>query len=248
MRIDKVTNGDPTLFIVPNIPKVQKVCEKTNIFIDFNQFLYFGFKNLLKFSRNKFKEINRTSLNKDITKEWYQKSLLLESEILGLKKDFTFILIEFLNLFSKIEKAGFPKDSTDYKDELISYCDKGVIYFRERIESNYIEIKNSEGDIEKKDIYEEKLGNYHPQLVHFEVQNYEKKGKTKKKGFIPYLLYDDIAEVFFYNKKLLTEENKNYDPIDLNIYKKYGILSSEPHRLKFRESFPSIEKLLKGDS
>jgi hypothetical protein len=246
MRIDKITNGDPTLFIIPDIQEIQTGCEKINIYIDFKNFLFFGLKNLLEYTKSKFKEINRTYLDENKIKEWYRKSLILETEILGLKKDFTFLYMEFLKLFSTLQQKDLSLNSKNYKVELITYCDTIVEYFRKRIYDNYIEIKTSEGNIEKKEIYEKKRGKYYPQLIHFEVQNYEEKGKKKKKGFIPYLLYDDLAEVFFYNKQLLSGDKMDAQtPIDLNIYREKGIITSEARSLNFRGSFPSINQVLR---
>ena len=40
--------------------------------------------------------------------------------------------------------------------------------------------------------------------------------------FIPYLIYDDLIDVFFYNQKMLVERAKI--PIDIQIFEHYEII------------------------
>jgi hypothetical protein len=47
--------------------------------------------------------------------------------------------------------------------------------------------------------------------------------KSLEMGFVPYLIYDDILDSFYYNKKLL-EEGKN-NTINLKVYENYKIIN-----------------------
>jgi hypothetical protein len=47
--------------------------------------------------------------------------------------------------------------------------------------------------------------------------------KLLEMGFVPYLIYDDILDSFYYNKKLL-EEGKN-NTINLKVYENYKIIN-----------------------
>ncbi len=48
------------------------------------------------------------------------------------------------------------------------------------------------------------------------------KSKKKNMNFVPYLIYDDVIDVFSYNKKLLSEGSKNQ--INLKIWNNNDII------------------------
>ena len=45
--------------------------------------------------------------------------------------------------------------------------------------------------------------------------------KTHEMGFVPYLIYDDLLDSFYYNKKFL----ENNDSIDLKVYQHNEIIN-----------------------
>ena len=55
MRIDKLSNGEPTLFITPNQEKLETVFKKLKLCINFNLFYSTGIKNLLNYVKLKKK-------------------------------------------------------------------------------------------------------------------------------------------------------------------------------------------------
>ena len=70
----------------------------------------------------------------------------------------------------------------------------------------------------------------------------EKREYQKKKLFIPYLIYDDLIDVFFYNLKMLKERVKI--PINVQIYKNNNIII-KGYTTKFYQHKKLIEKLYK---
>ena len=137
-------------------------------------------------------------------------------------------------------------DSNDnrYIIELCQYCETMINYFRLRLESNTIQIKVNQ-EIREEPIYsEDKKKKYYPQPVYIDV-TYGKprtQKKPKKKLFIPYLIYDDLIDVFFYNLKMLKEGVKI--PINVQVYKHNNIII-KGYTTKFYQQEKLIEKLYK---
>src|SRR5271157_5259754 len=48
MRVDKVTNGEPTLLILPNITEVSHISQELGLIIDYNLFFITGLQNLVR--------------------------------------------------------------------------------------------------------------------------------------------------------------------------------------------------------
>ena len=155
MRIDKLVNGDPTLFILPDANKLDQLFEKLGLVINFESFFLVGIKNLINFAKKKYKEITLRTLERGSIINWFEKSKMLNAEIPSLTEDFTFIISEFLKMYSNIEKEGLTPKQEDYSADLIQYCEKIINYFQERIEQNIFQIKNK-GSIKTVQLYKEK--------------------------------------------------------------------------------------------
>lgn len=221
MRIDKLVNGDPTLFILPDANKLDQLFEKLGLVINFESFFLVGIKNLINFAKKKYKEITLRTLERGSIINWFEKSKMLNAEIPSLTEDFTFIISEFLKMYSNIEKEGLTPKQEDYSADLIQYCEKIINYFQERIEQNIFQIKNK-GSIKTVQLYKEKKNNYYPEIVSIDVYNLNK-NKIKQLNFVPYLIYDDIFDSFSYNKMLLNEDSQK--ALGINSWEKNSIIN-----------------------
>ncbi|MFW9945548.1 MAG: hypothetical protein ACFFDX_01850 [Candidatus Odinarchaeota archaeon] len=219
MRIDKISNGKPTLFIVPNIDKLNELCEKLNLSLNFELFFIMGFKNLIKYTKKKYKEITFRTLEDNKIIDWFNYSKVIKADLSYLTNDFTFLTSEFLKLYSKID---FDKDLEEYHHEFIQYCGTQFNFLKDRIESNILE-NECENIIKVEKLYEERENKYFPNILSLKIYNSDIK-KWKNMNFVPYLIYDDLFDSFSYNKKLLDEEK--YSLIDLQLWKENNIINN----------------------
>ena len=104
MRIDKMSNGRATFFIIPDLFKLDSFLETLDLVFNFESFLIEGLKNLILYSKKKYKEITYRTLTLEPLTNWFENSLNLKTEIPSLIEDFTFLLSEYLKMFAIIEK------------------------------------------------------------------------------------------------------------------------------------------------
>jgi len=220
MRIDKVTNGEPTCLIPLDIDKLKEVSESLDLYINFKSFYTYGIKNLINYAKETYKSITYRKLKKNSIINWYNNSISTLIEIPSLTNDFTFIITNFLEAYSNIKSSDFLQDKDYTLSELIKYCEKVLNYFRKAMDRNSIQVVIN-GEIREEKIYSIKKQNYYPLSVNIDIWN-ENIQNTIKGKFIPYLIYDDLIDVFFYNHKLL--ENKEKEPINLQLFEEYKIL------------------------
>lgn len=215
MRIDKLTNGQATLFILPDFHELKKSFERYELSIDFNLFFLFGIKNLITYARKKYKEITFQTLRNELIEKWFKKSKLIQAEIPSLTEDFTFITSEFLKTYYKIDKLGLNEIDMNFKRELSKYCEKIINYFKKKMENNKIMIIG-QNEILSEKLYKEKKQKFYPNIISIETKNLTD-NKLTKMQFVPYLIYDDLIDTFSYNKKLLLNDRQNCDLKILNI-------------------------------
>ena len=216
MRIDKLTNGKLTLFIFPDIGNLNKLLKKLDLTLNFKNFFLLGISNFINFAKDKYKEIIHRNLKREVIIKWFENSRLIKIEIPSFTEAYTYLIIEFLNTFSNIEEKGLDPSLEGYTTELLRYCDKIISFTREKIESNLILIKEEDSTKEVK-LYLEKKEKYYPQIIAIKID------KKTKMSFIPYLIYDDILDIFSYNKKILRECKQV--PVDMTIWKSKGIIN-----------------------
>jgi hypothetical protein len=215
MRIDKLTNGETTYFIPPNYNQLNELFEKLDIVIDFKNFFLTGIINLINYAKEKYREITLQTLTNSIIMKWYENSLTVQTEIPCLTQDFTFLLTEFLYFYSHISEQGLKLDDDDYKRVILQYCEKMITHFKEKIESNKIQISYDE-IIKTEQLYTEKNNKYYPIAIFLKIKTL-KNNKVRKMRFIPYLIYDDLLDVFVYNRKLIIEaSNTLFDVENFN--------------------------------
>lgn len=229
MRIDKVTNGKPTYFVLPDIDKLIPLFKDLNIEINFINFYSIGIKNLITYAKIKYKEITHRELNKVAIYEWFEKSLNLKPVCSLFSEEFTFIFREFLVLYSKyIQISDNFNLIEDQRNLLLDYCEVIIKYFQEKIEKNEIQIE-IDGTKEIKEIYKEKKQKYYPEIIPVKVGTLNnRKGRTMT--FVPYLIYEDILEVFWFNRKLL--QDKNEEMASLIIWDNNRIINKDPKTYK----------------
>ena len=233
MRIDKVLNGDPTFFILPDFKKLGELVENLDFCIDFESFFKVGIENLVNFAKKKYNKANYRALKNEIIRKWFIKSISIKADIPDLSNAFTFVTSEFLILYSTIEEKKLNFNSENYRLELIQYCDKMIEYFREKIEKNSFEIK-IKGKVQNVKLYLEKKKKYHPQIISIDIFNVNT-NRRKKMEFVPYLIYDDLLDCFSYNKKKLAEEYKKLNYLNLHDFTK--IINKKSNKVKSGKSF-----------
>ena len=237
MRIDKLSNGEPTLFITPNREKLEKLCKRLNLNINFHHFYTVGVTNFINYARLKQKEITLRQLDDDKIRKWWKVSTNISAYNPDLVESFTFIISQFLKSFSSIDTNNLDpsQNRDDYKKILIHYCDSIIKYFRRKIEKNIFFIKN-ENKIEIEKLYLEKKQKYYPLVIKIHLNDLTTH-KTHEMGFVPYLIYDDLLDSFYYNRKLL----ENTDSIDLKVYQHNKIINKVSPIDKIRPISNEIE-------
>ena len=221
MRIDILTNGGSTFFIFPDTNKLNQALRKLDLVMNFKNFYLLGIENLINFTKRKYKEITCRTLKKEMIVDWFENSLAIKTEIPSLTEDFTFLILEFLKMFSNIENKGLDPNQKGFDADFLRYCESIINYFKKKIENNSIQIK-SDGIIKTEKLYLEKKKKYYPQLISINATNM-KRNNLIKRYFIPYLIYDDIIDIFAYNQKLLRDRIQY--PVDLTIWKYNRIIN-----------------------
>lgn len=216
MRIDRLTNGHSTLFILPDIGKLNEKLKELGLIMNFKNFFLLGISNFINFAKGKYKEIVHRNLEREMIIKWFENSRLIKTEIPSLTEVYTYILLEFLNTLSTIEERGLDPSLEGYTTELLRYCDTIISYMREKIENNVIKIKE-EGSTKTVQLYLEKKEKYFPLIIAIKID------KKTKMNFIPYLIYDDILDIFSYNRILLNEGKQI--PVDMKVWKNNRIIN-----------------------
>jgi hypothetical protein len=205
--------------------KLGDLYDKLNYYLDFESFLGIGIENLINYAIEKYNENNYRTLKRTTVIKWFDKSINIIADIPDLSEAFTFLISEFLIMYSNIEKKALPIDSDGYRSELVQYCDKMITYFRNKIEQNSLKI-HSKGEIQIVKLYSQKKNNYHPQITPIDIFD-SKTNQIKKMFFVPYLIYDDLLDCYYYDKKILTEEKKKLNYINLHDLNKIIIKKSD---------------------
>lgn len=238
-RIDKLSNGEPTLLITPNREKLEKTFKRLNLTIDFHLFYTMGIKNLLYYGNLKQKELTLRGLDGDKIRKWWKASNNIFAFNPDLSESFTFIISQFLKTYSYVDKNNLDltQDKDEYKNTLIEYCDSIIKYFRNKIEKNIFFVKN-EDKIEMEKLYLERKQKYYPLVIKLPVNDLAS-NKTSEMGFVPYLIYDDLLDSFYYNKKLLI--NTTNDTINLKVYEDNEIINKTSSSDDIRTNSSKIE-------
>ena len=239
MRIDKISNGEPTLFITPNPKKLEKVFKRLNLTINFHLFYTEGLKNFLRYANLKQKELTLRGLNSNIVIKWWKATTNISAFNLDLSESFTFITSQFLKTYSFIDKNNLDptRDKDEYQNSLVEYCDSIIKYFRNKIEKNIFFIMN-EDKIETEKLYLERKQKYYPLVIKLPVTDMVN-NKTSEMGFIPYLIYDDLLDSFCYNKNLLI--NSVNHAINLKVYEDTQIINKTYSKDDVRTNSSTIE-------
>ncbi|NVM17778.1 MAG: hypothetical protein HWN80_08675 [Candidatus Lokiarchaeota archaeon] len=212
MRIDKLTNRQPTLFILPDFNSLKNKFQKYHLFIDFEQFFLIGLTNLISYAKDKYKEITKRNLKDEIIIQWFEKSKNIIAEIYSLRGTFTFLISEFLKTVYFINAEKNKDENGNTLKHILQYCDAVANHCEEIIDNNRFIINEGDKEEEVK-LYREKKNKYYPEIVSVDVENLSL-NKKEKRGFTPYLIYDDLFDCFSYNKKELLENPTNDLSID----------------------------------
>lgn len=203
-RIDMLSNGYPTQFI---LPRKQITVEVGHDFYtyDYEKLYLLFLQNLVFYSKQKYQEITYRKLEKKILEKWWNKSLYLNPKIPSYYRDIEFILRSYLNAFKKY------KETDDENSALLEYCQDMIDYCNMRLKANKIEIIYKDKLIEKR-MYKEKRNHFFPDIFEYDylITN---TNKIQRKAFVPIVIYDDMLECFLFNKIQIEKlmENKKKD-------------------------------------
>ncbi|GAH73848.1 unnamed protein product, partial [marine sediment metagenome] len=189
--------------------------------LNMKSFLLTGLNNLINFAKKIFLEKTLLNLKKEIITRWFENSLALETEIPSLTQDFTFLISQFLKSYAYCVNKSIDHKNEKCHLELIKYCENVISYFKRRIEGNELQIIHKKSKLTVK-LYKEKKNHYYPEIISIDVNNL-KKNKIISMNFVPYIIYEDIIDVFSYNKKLFNENSQN--TIDLKIWNDNRIIN-----------------------
>jgi len=87
-------------------------------------------------------------------------------------------------------------------------------------------------------LYLEKKNKFYPLVINIPVNDVSK-NKIYDMGFVPYLIYDDLLDCFYYNKNLL--ENNKKDSINLKVYKDNEIIKKGTNIEDIKTNLSTIE-------
>lgn len=221
MRIDKLSNGEPTLFIILDFGKLDALCDKLDLVVNYELFYSIGIKNLIEYAKLKKKELTMRDLDEKEIQNWWKESINLSTHNLDLVESFTFISAEFLKTYNHIVKNNLDSNQEDYRNVLSQYCITIIEYFRDKIEKNVFQL-SKDGKIKEERLYLEKKKKFYPLIIKLPVYN-EINDKVYEMGFVPYLIYDDLLDCFTYNLNLLKTSHIN--TINLKVYKDTQIIN-----------------------
>jgi hypothetical protein len=186
-------------------------------------------------ARKKYKEIIIHPLKDQFIIKWFEQSKLIQADTPTLTKDFTYILSEFIKLYSKFLESD---DGYNRVNLLIEYCQKIMNYLKRRLKNNYI-LTTKGGNPIIHNIYKEKKGKIYPQISPVSVYNIQTED-VKDMYFIPYLIYDDLIDIFFYNIRLLSDKIPH---VNLKRFQENSIINKRPKitTVKKQNLFSNIE-------
>ena len=225
MRVDRVSNGDPSIIIRPREPTSFQISEEKLAVINPYHFLLSGIKNLIYFSEIRSSENFFKSLSSENVISWWEATRFLYGNLNRLEEDFSSFLRAYLHTMVRSYIEG-----DDLMSAAIQYCQIIEDICKKRMEQNRIlaEIDEEESIVklykEKTQTYYKKFKKvsekqYHPELVDIEIINYlssnwPKATATKNgierevKKYIPLLFYDDLQECMLLNLQYLEENEK----------------------------------------
>ena len=230
MRIDKLSNGEPTLFIKLDMKKIERISKKFNLCLNLNNFYLMGIRNFVHYARAKIKEITLRPLDGRKVEEWWETSKSLSTIAPDLIETFTFINLNFIETFALIKERNLLPTQEDYTKALLTYCDKIVNFLREKIDANTFTL-STDNEVSTEKLYIEKKKKFYPLIIKIPVYN-EMTQRSYQMEFVPYLIYDDLLDVFFFNANLLRKGEKK--TINLKVYEDTQIINTRSATLNVK--------------
>jgi hypothetical protein len=198
LRIDKITNGLPTLFFYPSRPIFQKYNDLYYT-LNFEKIYPLFIRNLIHYSKLKYSQICGRQLSNSTIIKWLEQSLNLDSMLLSYQKDLEDIFTSLLASYCLYLDQG------DEKKAFFYYCQKIIDLCNTRIKNNQVEFIFNKKPMEQA-LYKIKKGKYYPEIIEFDVQM-NTQNKLIKQCCIPLFIYDDLMECFLFNQQQLNESN-----------------------------------------
>ena len=237
IRIDKITNGEPTLIIYPE-EIYSKIYKGQVITFNYRDLYSQFFQNLVFYAKKKYREIIRRKLSNDKIQAWWEKSKPLIAQIPDYSRDMTFILKSYLDAYVNF------LDSQNSNQALLLYIKTMIDYCQKRIDENTIQL-SYKGKIKEERMYKTKKKHFYPDIVEFDIKN-EMDNKTHRKAVVPIMIYDDLLECFLYNdmqlkKKLGIYEEEEEEEEEIIIEKNENKKSLDEQQPKDEQNYQEME-------
>lgn len=202
IRIDRILNKLPTLFIFPDQRSIIQYDGKEYSF-DYQKIYQLFIKNILKYAEKKYRTVFYQEMNFKTVEKWWNKTVVLQSRIHSYSQDLSYILQSYLEAYLHFLQTN------DLEASLIQHIDDIIKYANQRIEENKILIDYKGKELERA-LYKKKKENFYPDIFEVDIFDSEKQ-KTIRKAFVPVFIYDDLLECYLYNKKMI--DPQGYDQL-----------------------------------
>ncbi|TFF97532.1 MAG: hypothetical protein EU547_04065 [Promethearchaeota archaeon] len=215
MRIDKIIKGGGAYIILPDFKKLNEICFELKLNINFKKFFITGIKNLIKFANEKNVEMYNKALNKEKIIIWFENTKEIEANLPSFREDNTFLITEFLKFYDKIVNNNGMNDTKYYIDQqelILNYLEKNIEYIQNRIDNNLTKIER-DNKIINEEICFQKRKKIFPRIINLDIEYKNEKHQMK---FVPYLIYEDLLEIFLYNMELI--KNKEISKLGVDCY------------------------------
>jgi len=261
LRVDRVYNGEPSIFIRPREVISFSVGEKRAI-INPTPFMSRGIEKLIFLTEVRASRAFTYSLKEYIVKKWWNSTKYLYARLKTLEEDFAAFLKAYLFIMvkAKIESDDLISAAIQYCELIRDVCDKRI---QEKL--ILVETKNKEKLVnlyKMKDgkVFEKRFKRVdskllYPNFVDIEVMNLENVGfsnidkdlkiKSKIMKYIPLLFYDDLLECMLQNLETLKEfEGDIIDPsflLENDIIKLFDNEISNSEQFTWLKEFDEID-------
>lgn len=200
MRIDRVCNGELSMFFRPGTPVGRRVGAEEYMIAP-RPFLEQGLQNLVRHAARKCFEMFNCSLDGKTVAFWWDQTANTVPLSPTLGQDFASILAAYLEHVLEPYLLG-----GDIKLGAANYCKSVVNHCRRRVNENRVQY-TKKGQVVSKEICKVKKRKGQrklaPNYVPLEFHLLGDASELEIKQFLPILIYDDLIECFLYNLELV---------------------------------------------
>ncbi|MHA1819763.1 MAG: hypothetical protein ACTSU2_03900 [Promethearchaeota archaeon] len=167
---NKAENGGYSLFVNDPIDLSSHIYKIENSYyvVNYLNLFKYGLKNLIKYTRAKYKEVCLRDLTDNMVSKWWSESNSISGYIPTYSEDFESIIRYYIEAYDEY------LNTNDERGALILYCDKVIELCNKRIEDNRI-LSYRKGEIKEYKLYKEKKGKKFPTIAEVDIIKYKEK-------------------------------------------------------------------------